>query len=118
MPDLSFDRHDSAAGMPKCVVVNPYFDWEHDRPPRTPLSDSVIYEMHVRGFSKLNEHIRADLRGTYAGLASPPAMRYLRQLGVTAVELMPVHQFVHDKALVDRRSAQLLGLQHPQLLQP
>ncbi len=100
--DLSLDRRDSASGMPKCVVVNPYFDWEHDRPPRTPLSDSIIYEMHVEGFSKLNQHIRQDLRGTYAGLASPPALRYLRQLGITAVELMPVHQFVHDKVLVDR----------------
>jgi isoamylase len=100
--DLNIDRRDSATGMPKCVVVNPYFDWEHDRPPRTPLSDSIIYEMHVRGFSRLNEHIRDDLRGTYAGLASPPALKYLRQLGITAVELMPVHQFVHDKVLVDR----------------
>jgi len=100
--DLNIERRDSASGMPKCVVVNPYFDWEHDRPPHTPLSDSVIYEMHVRGFSMLNEHVRQDLRGTYAGLASPPALRYLRELGVTAVELMPVHQFVNDKVLVDR----------------
>jgi len=100
--DLNIERRDSATGMPKCVVVSPYFDWEHDRPPRIPLSDSIIYEMHVKGFSKLNHHIRADLRGTYAGLASPPALRYLRQLGITAVELMPVHQFVHDKVLVDR----------------
>ena len=100
--DLNIDRRDSASGMPKSVVVNPYFDWEHDRSPRTPLSNSIIYEMHVRGFSKLNEHIRQDLRGTYAGLASPPALRYLKQLGITAVELMPVHQFIHDKALVDR----------------
>ncbi len=79
--DLNIDRRDSASGMPKSVVVSPYFDWEHDRPPRIPLSDSVIYEMHVRGFSKLNEHIREDLRGTYAGLASPPALKYLKQLG-------------------------------------
>jgi glycogen operon protein len=100
--DINIDRRDSATGMPKCVVVNPYFDWEHDRPPRIPLRDSVIYELHVKGFSKLNEHIREDLRGTYAGLASAPALRYLKQLGITAVELMPVHQFVHDKVLVDR----------------
>ncbi len=100
--DLNIDRRDSASGMPKCVVVNPYFDWEHDRPPRIPLSDSIIYEMHVKGFSKLNQHIRQDLRGTYMGLISPPALRYLRQLNITAVELMPVHQFVHDKVLVDR----------------
>ncbi len=100
--DLTIDRRDSASGMPKGVVVSPYFDWAHDRPPQIPLSDSVIYEMHVRGFSILNEHIPHDLRGTYAGLASPPALKYLKKLGITAVELMPVHQFVHDKALVDR----------------
>jgi len=100
--DLTMERRDSASGMPKCVVVNPYFDWEHDSPPHTPLSDSIIYEMHMKGFSKLNQHIRQDLRGTYAGLTSPPALRYLRQLGITAVELMPVHAFIHDKVLVDR----------------
>ena len=100
--DMVIDRRDSASGMPKSVVINPYFDWEHDRPPRTPLSDSIIYELHVRGFSMLNEQIRQELRGTYAGLASPPALKYLKQLGITAVELMPVHQLVHDKVLVDR----------------
>ena len=100
--DMVIDRRDSASGMPKSIVVSPYFDWEQDRPPRIPLSDSIIYEMHVRGFSMLNEEIREDLRGSYAGLASPPALKYLKRLGVTAIELMPVHQFVHDKVLVDR----------------
>jgi glycogen operon protein len=100
--DLNIDRRDSASGMPKSVVINPFFDWEHDYAPRTPLSNSIIYEMDVRGFSILNERIRKDLRGTYAGLASSPAIKYLKQLGVTAVELMPVHQFIHDKGLVDR----------------
>ncbi len=100
--DLNIDRRDSASGMPKGVVVSPYFDWAHDRPPQIPISDSVIYEMHVRGFTMLNEHIPQDLRGTYSGLASPPALKYLKKLGITAVELMPVHQFVHDKVLVDR----------------
>ena len=100
--DLNIDRRDSASGMPKSVVVNPYFDWEHDRSPRTPLADSIIYEMHVKGFSQMNHHIRRDLRGSYAGLASPPALKYFKQLGITAIELMPVHQFVHDKQLVDR----------------
>jgi glycogen operon protein len=100
--DLHIDRRDSAAGMPKCVVVNPYFDWEHDRPPRIPLSDSVIYEMHVRGFSKLNPEIPQHLRGTYAALTCPASLKYLKKLGITAVELMPVHQYVHDKVLVDR----------------
>ncbi len=100
--DLNIDRRDSASGMPKSVVVSPYFDWEQDYSPRTPLANSIIYEMHVRGFSMLNERISKDLRGTYAGLASSPALKYLKQLGVTAVELMPVHHFVHDKVLVDR----------------
>ena len=100
--DLHIDRRDSAAGMPKCVVVSPFFDWEHDHPPRIPLSDSVIYEMHVRGFSKLNPEIPEQLRGTYAALTCPPALKYLKKLGITAVELMPAHQFVHDKVLVDR----------------
>ncbi|HET9697499.1 MAG TPA: glycogen debranching protein GlgX, partial [Terriglobales bacterium] len=100
--DLEIDDRDNGSGMPKSVVVNPYFDWEQDRAPRTPLSDSVIYEVHVKGFSKLNEEIPEQLRGTYAGLAAPPAIKYLKTLGVTAVELLPVHQFLHDKQLVER----------------
>ena len=100
--DLHIDRRDSAAGMPKCVVVNRFFDWEHDHPPRIPLSDSVIYEMHVRGFSKLDPLIPEHLRGTYGALTCPSALKYLNKLGITAVELMPVHQFVHDKVLIDR----------------
>jgi isoamylase len=99
--DLHRDDRDSGAGMCKSVVINPYFDWEQDRQPRTPLADSVIYELHVRGFSILNEAIPEALRGTYAGLASPPATRYLKKLGITAVELMPVHHFVDDKNLVE-----------------
>ena len=100
--DLNLDDRDDGSGMPKSVVVNPYFDWEQDRSPRTPLSDSIIYELHVKGFSKLNEEIPELLRGTYAGLASPPAIRYLKNLGITAVELMPVHHFVDDSYLVDK----------------
>jgi len=100
--DLIIDRRDSASGMPKSVVANPYFDWEHDCPPKIALSDSIIYELHVRGFSKLNRQIPVPLRGTFAGLASPPSLKYLKQLGITAVELMPVHQFIDDKVLVDR----------------
>jgi glycogen operon protein len=100
--DLHRDDRDSGPGMCKSVVVNPYFDWEQDRHPRTPLADSVIYELHVRGFSKLNEEVPEDQRGTYAGLASPPAIKYLKKLGVTAVELMPVHHFIDDKNLVDK----------------
>jgi isoamylase len=101
-PDLTRDARDGADGMAKSVVVDPYFDWEQDRSPDTPLSDSIIYELHVRGFSKLNPEVPEELRGTYAGLASPPSIRYLKRLGITAVELLPVHQSIDDKRLVDR----------------
>jgi isoamylase len=100
--DLERDDRDNSLGMCKSVVVNPYFDWEQDRHPRTPLADSVIYELHVRGFSMLNQQVPEEQRGTYAGLASPPALKYLKDLGVTAVELMPVHHFVDDKSLVEK----------------
>jgi isoamylase len=100
--DLNIDDRDSGPGMPKSVVVNPYFEWEQDRVPRIALSDSIIYELHVKGFSILNQEIPESLRGTYAGLASPPAIKYLKGLGITAVELMPIHQFVNDKYLVEK----------------
>jgi glycogen operon protein len=100
--DLVMDDRDSGAGMPKSVVVNPYFDWEQDRSPRIPISDSIIYEVHVKGFSATNPELPDNLRGTYAGLAAPPSIRYLKNLGITAVELLPIHQFVNDKILLDR----------------
>ncbi len=100
--DLSFDENDDAAGMQKCVVVNPYFDWEEDRPLCLPLSDSIIYELHVKGFTKRHPEIPEALRGTYAGLASKPSIQYLKRLGVTAVELMPVHAFLTDKHLAEK----------------
>ncbi|HZU22700.1 MAG TPA: glycogen debranching protein GlgX [Terriglobales bacterium] len=100
--DLTLDKRDSSPGMPKSVVVNPYFDWDNDRAPRIPLRESVIYELHVRGFSKLNEKLPEGLRGTYAGLASPASIKYLKRLGITAVELMPVHHFIDDKYLIDK----------------
>jgi isoamylase len=100
--DLSFDENDDAAGMQKCVVVNPYFDWAEDRPLCVPLSDSVIYELHVKGFTKLHPEIPEALRGTYAGLATKPSIQYLKRLGVTAVELMPVHAFLTDKHLAEK----------------
>src|SRR5262249_4551415 len=84
------------------VVVDPAFTWGDDRPLRTPLYESVIYEVHVKGFTARHPDVPKGLRGTYAGLASPAAIDYLRSLGVTAVELLPIHQFVADKALVDR----------------
>jgi isoamylase len=100
--DLSFDESDDAAGMQKCVVVNPYFDWEEDRLLCLPLNDSIIYELHVKGFTKRHPEIPEALRGTYAGLASKPSIQYLKRLGVTAVELMPVHAFLTDKHLAER----------------
>ncbi|MGH9063498.1 MAG: glycogen debranching protein GlgX [Acidimicrobiales bacterium] len=100
-PD-SMNAEDSAPFVPRCVVTNPYFDWGNDRPPRTPWHDTVVYETHVRGFTIRHPGLDAELRGTYAGLASPPAVEHLTRLGVTAVELMPVHQFVHDATLVER----------------
>jgi glycogen operon protein len=100
--DLARDDSGDAEGMPKSVVTNPYFDWEGDRAPKTPLSDSVIYEVHVKGFSKLNPAVPEHLRGTYAGLVAPASLRHLKSLGITAVELLPVHDFLDDKHLIDK----------------
>jgi isoamylase len=93
---------DSARAMPKTVVVNPYFDWGNDRPPAIPWNDTVVYELHVKGFTQHHPGVPPNLRGTYAGLAVPEVVDWLLGLGVTAVELMPVHQFVHDHFLVRR----------------
>ena len=100
--DLKREDSDSAPGMPKCVVVSPFFDWEQDRSPKIPLSDSIIYELHVKGFTKKHPDVPEELRGTYAGLASKASLTYLKKLGITAVELMPVHDFLDDKHLVDK----------------
>jgi glycogen operon protein len=100
--DLVRDDSSDAEGMPKSVVTNPYFDWEGDRAPKTPLSDSVIYEVHVKGFSKSNPAVPEHLRGTYAGLVAPASLRHLKSLGITAVELLPVHDFLDDKHLIDK----------------
>ncbi len=100
-PD-SHNTDDSAVHMPKSVVVNPYFDWGVDRPPKHTYADSVIYEAHVKGLTKRNAEIPAELRGTYAGIAHPVMLDHLTALGVTAVELMPVHHFVNDSALLER----------------
>ncbi|HVF05770.1 MAG TPA: glycogen debranching protein GlgX [Frankiaceae bacterium] len=93
---------DSAPHMMKSVVINPYFDWDNDRAPRIPYADSVVYETHVRGFTMRHPGIPEPLRGTYAGLAHPAAVDHLKRLGVTAVELLPTHQFVRDHHLVQR----------------
>jgi len=100
--DLTRDDRDSAAGVPKSVVIDPRFDWEGDSPPEIPLADSIIYEVHVRGFSKLNPAVSENLRGTYAGLACESSIEYLKKLGVTAIELLPVHHFSDEGHLVDR----------------
>jgi isoamylase len=100
--DKARDDDDDATGMPKSVVTNPYFDWEGDRRPNTPLSESVIYEVHVKGFSQRNPGVPENLRGTYAGLVAPASIAYLKDLGVTAVELLPVHAFLDDKHLIDK----------------
>jgi len=96
------DETDSAPFMPKSVVVNPYFDWGGDRPPDTSLEKSVIYEAHVRGLTMRHPDVPPELRGTYAGLATEPVIRHLTELGVTALELMPVHHFVSEHPLVER----------------
>ncbi len=100
-PDAADDR-DSAPFVPRSVVVNPFFDWSDDRAPRRPLNETVVYEAHVKGFSIANPEIPENQRGTYAGLAHPASIRYLQSLGVTAVELLPVHAFVHQRGLVER----------------
>ncbi len=103
------DERDSAAWVPKSVVTDAAFTWGDDRPPHTPWHKTVIYEMHVKGFTARNPAVPAELRGTYAGLASPAAVDYLRHLGVTAVELLPVHHSVSEKHLQDRGLANYWG---------
>lgn len=99
--DLSRDRRCSARYMPKCQVVDQAFTWGDDRPPRTAWHDTIIYELHVKGFTCRHPQIPKELRGTYAGLSSAPSIDYLKRLGITAVELMPVHAFVDERHLVE-----------------
>ncbi len=99
-------------------MIDPAFDWEDDRPPKTPLHDTVLYELHVKGFTKLHPGVREDLRGTYAGLASDAAIEYLVSLGVTAVELLPIHQigderFLHDRGLTNYWGYSTIGFFAP-----
>jgi glycogen operon protein len=101
--DMSFDDRDSAPFMPKCVVVDTEFDWEGDQHPCTPWHQTVIYELHVKGFTARHPGVPEKLRGTYLGLAAPPVIDYLQSLGVTAVELMPIHHFVDDRFLIERK---------------
>ena len=96
------NHDDSAQHVPKAVVVNPYFDWHDDRPPRTPYHETVVYEAHVKGLTNLHPEIPEEMRGTYSAVAHPATVSHLQRLGITAIELMPVHQFVHDDVLVQR----------------
>ena len=100
--DLKRDYQDNVALMPKCVVVDPAFDWKDDHPLRIPLADSVIYEVHVAGFTKLWEIVPKEIRGSYSGICSPAAIDYLKKLGVTAVELLPIHEHCDEGFLLDR----------------
>ncbi len=100
--DLSFDRRDSAQSTMKAVVSEDTFDWGDDRPPNIPWANTIIYETHLRGMTLLRQDIRAEERGTFAALANPKIIDHLRTLGITAIELLPVHAFVQDRTLVER----------------
>jgi glycogen operon protein len=100
--DLSKDDRDDGPGMPKGVVTTSHFDWQGDRSPQRPLHQSVIYELHVKGFTKRHPEIPEKIRGTYLGMVAPQALEYFKKLGITAVELMPVHDFLNEKSLLDK----------------
>ena len=101
--DLSYDRRDSASSMPKCRVVDEAFTWGNDRPPLVPWHEMILYETHVRSLTMRHPDIPARLRGTYAAIASAPMLEYFKRLGVTALELLPVHALVDERRLVERR---------------
>ena len=101
--DLSFDQRDSGPFIPKCVVIDPSaFDWNGDQLLRTPWNETIIYELHVKGLTKLHHEVEEPKRGTYAGLASPKIIRYLKDLGITAIELLPIHHHVNNRFLVNK----------------
>ncbi len=100
--DWICDQQDDAAGIPKAVVLDPGFDWRGDEPPRIPWSHTVIYEAHVKGLTHLHPAVPAELRGSYLGVAHPAVTEHLKALGVTAIELLPVHEFIDDQRLVDQ----------------
>ncbi len=102
LADLSRNRANSASFMPKCQVIDPAFTWGNDRPPNISWYDTIIYELHVKGFTWRHPLVPKGLRGTYAGLCSAPVIDYLKRLGITAVELMPVHAFVDERHLVEK----------------
>ncbi|HVE73859.1 MAG TPA: glycogen debranching protein GlgX [Mycobacteriales bacterium] len=98
----ALNTEDSASHMSKSVVISPFFDWDNDRSPRTPYNETVIYEAHVKGLTQTHPGIPEEIRGTFAAVAHPVMLEHYARLGITAVELMPVHQFVHDSHLVER----------------
>jgi glycogen operon protein len=98
----SLNEEDSGPHMSKSVVISPFFDWDNDRHPRTPYSETIIYEAHVKGLTQTHPGIPEEIRGTYAAVAHPVMIEHYKKIGVTAIELMPVHQFVHDSHLADR----------------
>ncbi|HJU14858.1 MAG TPA: glycogen debranching protein GlgX [Stellaceae bacterium] len=100
--DLGFDERDSAPFMPKCRVIDPAFTWGDDRPLRTPWERTIVYELHVRGYTKRHPEVPEELRGTFRGLTEPQVLDHIRSLGVTAVELLPVHTFFDDNTLLDK----------------
>jgi len=100
--DLSFDRRDSAPHLPKCQVIDTAFSWAYDQPPQIPWQDTLIYELHVKGLTQGHPLVPSALRGTYAGLATEPVIEHLRRLGVTSVELMPIHTFIDERHLVKK----------------
>jgi isoamylase len=110
-PDVLAPGADSAAYVPRSAVHDAPFDWGDDRRPRTSLADSIVYELHVKGFTKLHPDVPPEARGTFAGLGHPAVLEHLVRLGVTAVELLPVHQFVHDRALAARGLRNYWGYQ-------
>ena len=100
--DLSFNTSDSAPFIPKSVVIDKVFDWQGDSRLNIPLHKTVIYELHVKGFTQLAKHIPKTLRGTYAALSHQESINYFKKLGINAVELMPIHHFVADRHLVEK----------------
>jgi isoamylase len=107
--DLTFDERDSAPFLPKCRVIDPAFTWGDDRPPRTPWERTVFYELHVRGYTKLHPDVPEEYRGTFRGLCEPEVIAHLRKVGVTSVELLPIHNYVTDSYLADKNLRNFWG---------
>jgi len=107
--DLTFDERDSAANMPKCVVIDPAFTWMRDRRPEVPWEQTIFYETHVRGFTKLHPAVPEDLRGTFSGLANKEVVDWIKGLGITSVELLPVHTFINDDNLLNKHLTNYWG---------